>query len=191
MSTVKELIRKIRPGFRRSGAKHIKRVSRTSYRKPKGLHNKVKDGKKGHIKTISTGYGYPVATRGQTRAGLQIVTVSTISDLEGLDSKKVALIMPSSLGLIKSQALAEAAKEFTFHHQKDMSAFLQVKADARKATQAQNAKASVARKKNKDNVLKAKQGKDKKKSEPKTAEQEQAAKVAAKKEQDKVLTTKE
>jgi large subunit ribosomal protein L32e len=108
---IKNQLKKRRPRFIRSGAQHIKRISRTGYRRAKGLHNKVKDNKKGRRAQIQTGYGFPKQLRGTNKAGLTIVAVSSQVELDAIDPKVQAVVIKASLGLKKKIPLYKSCVE--------------------------------------------------------------------------------
>lgn len=192
MIETKEAIRKARPRFVRSGATHIKRVSRSGYRKPKGLHNKVGDNKKGRRTTIKTGFGYPKALRGTTRKGLELVNISTLAEAKSLDASKQVAIVKSSLGMKNKKAILEhlASSNVAVQGIADIKTYLEKfdkkKQAQKKAIEDKNA-AREKRKADAEAAKKGKQAKDDKKSEAKSEEAD--VKKEAKKEQDKVLTS--
>lgn len=81
------------------------------WRRPKGLHSKMRLGKRGHAGKPSQGYRAAVSERGRI-AGLEPVRVERPEDLQGLDPKTHAIIV-GSVGTRKRIAIIEAAKGFT------------------------------------------------------------------------------
>ncbi len=209
----KKQIRKVRPRFVRSSAQHIKRISRSGYRKPKGLHNKIGDGKKGHRTTIKTGFGYPKKTRYQTLEGLTLVHVSTPKDVAELDAKKVKVILSSKVGAKKRVALLKlcAEKKLSVLSVKDAAASAQKIESDFTSRKSESSKKQETRQKNQEALRKAAEGKTDKKQKAKDtesssnkdakpdasettdgskAEPKVSKQLADKKEQDKVLTQK-
>ena len=192
---IKTQIRKTRPRFMRSGAVHIKRVSRTGYRKPKGLHNKMGLGNRGHRAKISSGYAYPKALRGSNRDGLKIVTVYNESELQNYDPKEHAIIVAASVGMKKKLPLFKACLEHKFAVQNSTQIEAHIKRlEENAATNKNVSKAKkTTRKEAQAAALKAVAGKEVKK-EAKAAKKSAAStdekKAADKKEQDKVLAGK-
>jgi large subunit ribosomal protein L32e len=197
---IKNQLRKRRPRFIRSGAQHIKRISRSGYRRATGLHNKMKDNKKGRRSQIQTGFGFPKALRGTTTQGLKIVTVSSQTELEAVNPKEHAVVLKASLGLKKKLPLMQAcvAKKITVIGHTDLSkkvsAIEKVRSELTKSAKSRQA----TRKQNQEALRKASEGKvDKKakKADAKAAESEASdvdEKLAEeKKEKDKVLTQKQ
>jgi large subunit ribosomal protein L32e len=195
---VKKDSKSSRPKFVRMGAKHVKRVSRSGYRKPKGVHNKVGNNIKGRRTTIATGYGYPKAVRGLNKNGLLPVVVSSEAELLSIDTKTQVAVIASSVGGRKKIALLEIAKEKLIaisgveDVEKTVAELKETKAAYKKA----QLEKSKKRTDKKDAAVKAKSGKndekkaDVKKSEATESKDEVKDEKAQKKEQDKVLISK-
>jgi large subunit ribosomal protein L32e len=73
-------------------AAHRKKRLGDKWRKPKGLHNKMRDQKKGARPMVKSGYRTAVETRGQAK-GLVIVNVYNKADLAGLDKQKHGVVI--------------------------------------------------------------------------------------------------
>ncbi len=194
---IKKSVKESRPRFIRSGATHIKRVSRSGYRKPKGVHNKVGNNKKGHRTTIKTGFGYPKKVRGLTEDGLTIVTVSSLQTIKSLDSKKIIIVLASSLGMKKRIALLELVKEQKLRVQgvKDINQYIQLCKDSVQKRKVEQSKKEKVRSQKKDEAVRAKAGKKGKadsanKSETVTEDTKVDKQSTEKKEQDKTLISK-
>ncbi|MBN2454632.1 50S ribosomal protein L32e [Candidatus Woesearchaeota archaeon] len=83
---------------------------RRRWRKPKGLHSKMRMNKKGYPKTVRTGYGSPAAVKHMTRSGLVPVLVSRVAELEGL-GKENAILIRGAVGTRRRIEIIKAAKE--------------------------------------------------------------------------------
>jgi large subunit ribosomal protein L32e len=120
MASVKELlelrkqIKSKKPDFIRQDA-HKKRRLGAKWRKPKGLHSKIRLHLKGRAKKVSKGYRSPKKVRHMHKSGLQQTMIKSIGDLEGLDVKKNCLIISSSLGNKKKIAILKKIKELGFN----------------------------------------------------------------------------
>ncbi len=88
-----------------------KKPQLSSWRKPRGLHNKVRLHKKGHEVCPSVGYRSPRAVRGLDRSGLAVVLVHTLSQLEGLDAKTQGVVIASAVGARSRLALYAACQK--------------------------------------------------------------------------------
>lgn len=115
-------IKKRKPKFVRRN--YIKLKLKETWRKPRGLHNKLRLKRKGHIKNPSTGYRSPKAVRNLDKNGLFPIVVSNVKNIESLDSKKNSLILRSTTGIrnrLKMLDKAESLK-FTILNYKDIVA---------------------------------------------------------------------
>jgi large subunit ribosomal protein L32e len=116
MTTIKELlelrkqIKNKKPNFIRQDTHKKKRLSRT-WRKPKGLHSKLRLKHRGRAKPISQGYRSPKKVKHLHKNGLQECIIRSINDLRGLDNKKSGLIISSALGNKKKIIILKKAKE--------------------------------------------------------------------------------
>ncbi|AGB03630.1 50S ribosomal protein L32e [Methanoregula formicica] len=108
---VKRLIRvRVEKGarFKRDGYGKKRQLS-DSWRKPRGQHNKQREQKKAKGALPKPGFGSPVAVRGMHPSGFFEVLVSSVKELEGLDSKTQAVRISATVGDKKRVALQEAA----------------------------------------------------------------------------------
>jgi large subunit ribosomal protein L32e len=108
---VKRLIRvRVEKGasFKRDGYGKKRQLS-DSWRKPRGQHNKQREQKKAKGALPKPGFGSPVAVRGMHPSGFFEVLVSTIKELEGLDSKTQAVRIAATVGDLKRAAIQEKA----------------------------------------------------------------------------------
>lgn len=108
MELKKEKLKK-NPHFlpRKSGL--IKRIS-TSWRRPIGIHNKIRKCKRGKGALVRIGYSTPKLLKGMTRDMKMPVSVSTAKDLDNLTKDNV-IVFSSSLGNKKKLVIAKLAKE--------------------------------------------------------------------------------
>ncbi len=156
------------------------------WRKPRGLQNKVRLGKRGHEVCPSPGYGAPRAVRGLSREGLVPVYVSTVAELAGIDAKTCGIVIASTVGTRKRIALYETAQKagLTVLSVKDLGAALTALKE--KVASSQKARKDAAKKK--EEKKKAEEKKKKKKEEKKEEKTAEEKKEDEKKQQQKVLT---
>ncbi len=123
---VRKNTKKRKPNFARQDA-HKKVRVKDSWRKPKGWNSKMRQGLRGYRKCVTPGYKSPLAVRGLTRQGLEMVRVSRKEDLSGLFPDKHILIISSGMGTRKKiEVLKEAvAKGFGVLNYKDAAAHLE------------------------------------------------------------------
>ncbi|MDP6845522.1 MAG: eL32 family ribosomal protein [Candidatus Nanoarchaeia archaeon] len=108
--TQKIAMKKKMPKFRRQEA-HVKaRLSRTGWRKPRGVHSKMRRQRKGYNAIVKVGYRTPKLLRGRLRSGLFEVEIRTPEELKNITKDQIALI-PRTLGNKKRLAILQEAKK--------------------------------------------------------------------------------
>ncbi|MEM3382515.1 MAG: 50S ribosomal protein L32e [Nitrososphaerales archaeon] len=107
---LREIIDDKRPKFVRQESWRYKRISER-WRKPKGIDSKMRLRVKGWPKIVKVGYRGPRLVRGLHPSGYRDVLVHNLDELKGLDPKKDAARLASSLGAKKRAELLKKAKE--------------------------------------------------------------------------------
>jgi large subunit ribosomal protein L32e len=87
-----------------------KRV-KESWRRPRGIHSKIRIRKKGKIKMPSVGYGAPKELRFLHPSGLKEVLVSNLKDLEKVDPKTQEIRIAHTVGEKKRKEIIKKAEE--------------------------------------------------------------------------------
>jgi len=156
------------------------------WKKPKGMHSKLRNAFKGHAKRVKVGYRGPEEVRGITSSGLFPVLVENVSQLSIVGENQGALIS-SGVGMKNKLLILEEAKKknITILNVKDTGKFAE-EAKSAMEKRKQERKEKLERKKRKAEKKKEPK-KEEKPAEQKTAEEQ---KIEQKKEIDKVLTTK-
>ncbi len=189
MESIKELlelrkqIKSKKPNFIRQDTHKKKRLDK-KWKRPKGLHSKIRLKFKGRAKSISAGYRSPKKIRHLHKSGLQQCIVKSLQDLESLDAKKNCLIISSSLGKKKKIIVLKKAKEHGFsilniRNSDEYIKKIEDEISLRKKTKREK----------KEEKKEIKVEKKKEKLAEKVSEEEK--KEVEKKEKDKVLTKKE
>lgn len=106
---VKRQLRRTRPSFTRHRPDRKASLAE-SWRKPRGLHNKLKDRKKGCGAWIADGYRTPADVRGLHISGLAIVRVANVAELAGVDAKTSGVVIASVGAKRQLEIIAEAKK---------------------------------------------------------------------------------
>ncbi len=103
-----------KPEFRRYCWNKKLRLRDKSWRRPRGLHNKLRKrygGKWSGRVTVNIGFGSPKAVRGLHPSGYEEILVYTVKELEKVDPEKQAIKIASCVGMRKRLEIEEKAKE--------------------------------------------------------------------------------
>ena len=106
--TLKKQMKAKKPDFKRTN--FWKKKLRTTYRKPRGIHNKMRLKKASHLKRISPGYGTPRQLRHYTKKGLKERRIFNEKDLDALMNNEIAVIA-SQVGVKTKIRILEKANE--------------------------------------------------------------------------------
>ena len=112
IKTLLELKSKIKgrkPRFIRQDYNMWVRTHKKHWRKPKGIHSKMRHHRKGKRKSPSPGYGSPAKVRGMHHSGLMPVLVENESQIP--KSKEYGIILSGRVGDRKKALLARKAIE--------------------------------------------------------------------------------
>ena len=184
INTLLELRTKIKdkkPVFIRQDYHRRKRLGRKlKWRKPKGIHSKIRHHFKGRRKMPSPGYKSPAQVAGLSRSGLKIVNVSSANDLQKIRSEAETAVISKTVGMKKRLEILKKAKELNI-------GILNLNADEHiaKIENFLKSKKEAADKGKKEAKKSAKEPKEQKEAEQGTDIQR---KDAEKKEKDRVLT---
>lgn len=154
----KIIMRKKKPKFIRQDTHRAKKFQ-IKWRKPKGMHSKLRLNKKGHQKSPSQGYRAPKKIR--------IIKPFLIYTLKDLDNKSG--IIASRLGIKKKIELLKKAKEkkVDILNVKDIDAFIKNAEDEIKKRKEKKKHREERKKKSKEEVEKKKETKKKDEEEEK------------------------
>ncbi len=181
--TLRNALKARKPHFVRQKAHSYKKIGLT-WRRPRGLHSKLRLGWKGHPRPVEQGWRSPQEVRSLSREGLVEKIVYSPSDLDMIRKDREGIIIGSTVGAKKRKEILKKAVELKIKvlNIKDPAACM-------KAIDEKMARRKEDRKKD----IKAKEAKKKeaapKKDLSETVEEEQR-KIEEKKEKDKLLTKK-
>jgi len=182
---LRKKIKKKKPNFVRQDAHKKSRLGK-KWRRPKGIHSKMRLKLRGYRKSIAVGYGSPKKVRGLYNSGLKNVIVYSIDDIERLDAKKECVTIAKNIGMKKRIPLINKAKVkgIKVINIKNVDAYL-------KNLEEEFAKRKE-KKKEKEKKEKAKETKKEKKEElADKIKTDEERKEEIKKEKDKLLTKRE
>tara|TARA_Y100000034_G_scaffold26979_1_gene32098 strand:- start:4540 stop:5178 length:639 start_codon:yes stop_codon:yes gene_type:complete len=203
---LRKKIKKRKPKFIRQDAHKKKRVG-NKWRKPKGLHSKIRLSKKGYRKKVTSGYGSPKLIKGYDKSGLIPIMISNIQKLNTIDAKIQGIIIKSGVGIKKKVAIIKKCKELSIKiiNLKNPDKFVsnvEDKMNKRKEKKEKVKKQKDQKKKDREKFAKEKQEKEKENKTDTTKkgstedlaekiEKEEETKKKAKQEKDKILTKKQ
>ena len=153
------------------------------WRKPKGIHSKIRHKFKGRRKMPSPGYKSPAKVKGLHNSGLKIVNISTLDQISKLNKDSEGAIVSRSVGIKKRIQIFKKAKELKIKIL-NMNLDEQIK----KIEEIMNSKKAKSANQPKKEIQKEKSGKEakEKKEEPKMSDE--SKKEAEKLEKDRLLT---
>ena len=99
-----------RPAFKRQNWFRYKRLG-TAWRKPRGMHSKMRMRRKYRPPVVSTGYRGPAAARGLHPSGFAEVVVHRPADLEAIDPQREAARIAATVGDRKREVIEARAAE--------------------------------------------------------------------------------
>ncbi|MBI4451738.1 hypothetical protein HY642_07225 [Candidatus Woesearchaeota archaeon] len=130
---LRNAMNKKRPAFIRQDTHKKKRLA-IVWRKPKGIHSKLRHAFKGHGHLVRAGYRGPAKARGLTRKGMIPVLISSPAAMDALDPKTNIATISSGTGMRKRLEIANAAvkRKISITNMKDPAGFIE---QTRKAMQ--------------------------------------------------------
>ena len=100
-----------RPAFLRQEYHRRKRLQTTGWRRPRGLHSKMRLHRGYRTNVVSVGYGSPRQARHLHPSGFQEVIVHNVKDLEAIDPKVQAARVAHTVGMRKRTEIEDRADE--------------------------------------------------------------------------------
>jgi len=109
---VRRTLKARRPTFLRSEAHKRKRL-RPGWRRPRGVHSKMRQRQRGKPARVAIGYGAPRAVRGLTRTGLRPMLIARAEQLGAVDKKTQIAIIQRTVGQRSRLAIFKRARELS------------------------------------------------------------------------------
>ena len=167
-----------------------KKTLKIKWRRPKGMHSKVRLHQRGNLKLVTKGYKSPQEVRGMLRTGLFPVLVHNVKELVEINTKTQSAVIGSTVGLkLKLEIVKKAIElKINLENVKHPSEFLKEKTDALKNKKLQK----ESKEKQQKEEEKKKESKKEKTIDTIAKEElsEEQKKEEEKKVKDKLLTSK-
>jgi len=177
---IRKELKERKPEFIRQDTHKRKKLT-VKWRKPKGIHSKIRHHFKGRGKMPSPGYKSPAKVRGMHSSGLKMINISSIKDLQKIKNQSEGVVISKTVGMKKKIEILKMAKELKIkvlnlnldEHIGKIESFL-------------SSKKKEVKEEKKEAKKDAKESKDQKGAEHEPSDAER--KDLEKKERDKVLT---
>ena len=185
---LRKIIKARKPVFSRKDS-HKKASLGTKWRKPRGLHNKMRKHLKGHRRRVSSGYSSPAEVRGLHVSGLAVVRVAS-PKLDSVNPKTQCIEIISQTGNRKRMEIIKEAQKrgILIANIKDPAAFIrQVEEENRKKREEKKGKEEKKSKTKEELKKKAaeKEKEEKKEKEAPLTEEDKAEREKERKEEEK------
>ncbi len=174
---LRKAMKKKKPVFIRQN--YVRKKLGKKWRKPKGMHSKMRLGKAGKSVRAQAGYSSPKMIRSLHKTGLKPILIRAPKDIEEMNPKTEGAVISSKTGLKKRIELIKKALEkgITLLNIRDAGKFLE---------EAEKRRAEIKKQREEKKKKKPAKPAKKKKLEEKLEDEEK--KKAEKKEKDKFLT---
>lgn len=182
---LREKIKEKKPYFIRQDYQRRKRLGRKlKWRKPKGIHSKIRHKFKGRRKMPSPGYKSPKKVIGLHSSGSKIVNISSLEDIEKISKEIEGMVISKKVGIKKKLEILRKAKEYSIKVL-NLNVYEQIK----KIEYFINSKKKITKETKKEEI---KEEKETKMESPKEKIQmiDEDKKQLEKKEKEKILTKK-
>ncbi len=103
--------KKKKPNFERYDSQKKRKIPAGSWRRPRGLHNKLRRHVSAKGGWVKSGYGSPKKVKGLHPCGLEDVLVLNLADIEKVDPKTQVVCISSNIGAKKKEQIKIRAKE--------------------------------------------------------------------------------
>lgn len=170
---------------------HKRKEVKKRWRRPIGLHSKMRLNKKGYPRKISKGWRSPKLVRYFHGKGYKMMMAHNAADLERIDNKTEAVIISSKVGAKKKIQIIEMAKsrDIQILNYNNVNEYLKKINEKLLKSKEKKAEKTEESKKEKESEKKIKEKKDDSLAEKIISEEEK--KEQKKKEMDKILTKKD
>lgn len=192
---LRKKIKRKKPNFIRQDAHKKKRLGK-KWRKPKGIHSKIRRRLKGHRKRVEIGYCSPSKVKFLDKSGLKNILVKSVNEIKNVGPKDEGVTISGKTGLKKKveivkEALKSNIKILNIKKPEEFLKKVEEEMKKRKEKKEKYKAEKEVKKKEAEKRAKEKEEKEKKEKEAEGEKGEGEKKKEEKKEMDKILTTKE
>lgn len=107
---IRKQLKEHKPNFiRQDNPKRMKLNDK--WRKPKGIHSKIRHRFKGRRKMPSPGYKSPREVKGIHFSGLKIINISSIKDINNIKKEVEGIVISKTIGMRNKLQILKKAKE--------------------------------------------------------------------------------
>jgi large subunit ribosomal protein L32e len=121
---VRNKLKAKKPKFKRVQSNQFAKLKNkeNSWRKPKGMGNKVRRQRRGQAKMPKVGYGSPREVKGLTRDGFRPVIVNNVNELSNINPKEEIVVISSRVGGRKKLEILNEikSKKLSVYNVKDL-----------------------------------------------------------------------
>lgn len=184
--------KKRKPAFERQYA-NVKKQFESRWKRPRGIHSKMRKGFRGKKLLPAVGYRSPADTRGLLRTGLKLAVVANVSALEKINPKEQAVFLQAGLGVKKRIEILNKAIQMKINiaNVKDAQKFIDEAKKKIEERKKRSADTKNKKEEKKEEVEKKKEEKKPEEEKEKKAGKEEKKQEKADKEEKKAEEQKE
>src|SRR3989344_1702150 len=109
---IRKELKERKPNFIRQDYQRRKRIgNKLKWRKPKGVHSKIRHHFKGWRKSPSPGYKSPLDVKGFHSSGLKMIYIFSVNDLVNIKKDTEGIIISKNVGFKNRLQILKKAKE--------------------------------------------------------------------------------
>ena len=109
---IRAMLKERKPNFIRQDYQRRKRIgNKLKWRKPKGVHSKIRHHFKGWRKSPSPGYKSPLDVKGVHSSGLKMIHIFSVNGLINIKKDTEGIIISKNVGLKNRLQILKRAKE--------------------------------------------------------------------------------
>jgi len=184
---LRKKIKSYKPEFIRHDGHKKMRLAKV-WRKPRGIHNKVREHRRGYVRNLTPGYGSPLAVKGFHPKGLFPILITHIAQLKTLDKTRQGVIVSAKVGSRKKLLILQEAEKLHLKILNLDPAKFKMKIEVQHKEQQELKKQLEEKKKQTEKTLEKKAGKAEEKKEETADEKEK--KEQERREAEKVMIHK-